>query len=124
MPRKVPARAVPPRFKAGWLAGIDRRYAPARVASETLAELHSALGGDLTPQQRLLCERVVWAHARLQQMEQHFATTGQLDASQWSGLTNTLLGLLRTLGLRRVAKDVPSLRDYIAQQPKPEEPQP
>jgi hypothetical protein len=122
VPRKRQvARAIPAKFYPGWRAGTDKRFRVAKVASKHHDDLTSAVGGDPTPQEAILIERVVWGHMRLQQIEQAFLTTGTFDTPQWIGLTNALVGLLRTIGLKRVAKKAPTLAELLAAEPQVEE---
>jgi hypothetical protein len=105
---------VPERFAPGFLQTTDRRYRPARIVAERLQELHEALGGAdaLSPQQKSLCERVVWLGARLQQLEQEFLAGQGLDAPEYTALVGSLTSVYRLLGLYRKAKPVETLAGY------------
>jgi hypothetical protein len=99
----------------GFLSDVDGRYAAARFAKDTFAELCNALGGveTVTPQERMLIENAVWAHARLRELTTEYATGKGLDADEFSTYSTVLSKALRTLGMKRVAKRVPSLRELL-----------
>ena len=109
---------IPNRFAAGYLEQLDGRTA---IAVEMRARWHSMtddLGGvdRLSYSQRSLVERALWIEHWIAQQERELAE-GRIeafDAGRWTQATNSLLGLYRTLGIERRAKDVTSLSDYIA----------
>ena len=108
-------RRLPERYRDNWLAEIDLRYAPARKATETLLELQEALGGaaELSPQQRMLCERATWLHLRLQSMEAEYLAGAGLDTRDYVAMTSTLVSVLHRLGMKRATRRVPSLSEYL-----------
>jgi hypothetical protein len=78
------------------------------------------LGGDnvVSQAQRSLVRRIATIQVQLERYEQTFAEqeTGgsvrQLDS--YVKLSNTLRRILVTVGIKRVPRDIPDLKDYIA----------
>lgn len=111
------SRDVPERFKAGWLDDLDGRRTLARELRQRYQELTDDLGGadELSYQRRTLAERAIWLEYHLAQQEQALAREGEgFDAGRWVQACNALVGLMKTLGLDRKARDVPSLSEYLA----------
>jgi len=109
---------VPERFRQGWLHSLDGRLSLARELRQRYQELTDDLGGadQLSYQRRTLAERAVWLEYHLSRQEQALAEGGEdFNAGQWVQSCNALVGLLKTLGLDRAARDVPSLAEYLAQ---------
>lgn len=116
--RSTKFRRVPERFSAGWLQDLDSRTALAREIRARYSALTNDLGGleRLSYQRRTLAERVVWLEYWLAMQEQHLAAgNGEFDAGKWTQACNALSGLLKTLGLDRVASDAPDLQTYLKQ---------
>ena len=116
-------RVIPAKFTPGFLERLDRRFLPAIAAQQVYEELTTSLGGEeqLSPQRKMLLERVVWLHLALQQSEQLFVKSGKFDDDHvYSQRIHALLSLLGKLGLNRVAKRVPSLAEVLrANEPAP-----
>lgn len=72
-------------------------------------------------QKEILCQRVIFITALLESMEIEVCSesagvalqNGRLSAGTYTQMTNTLIGLLKSLGLERKAKKVESLQTYI-----------
>jgi hypothetical protein len=111
------ATAIPLRYASGFMAELDGRSAVARELRGRLDDLMADLGGVevLSYQRRSLCERAIHLEARLQSLEAAFAqgTAENGDESRYAALTNSLLGIFRTLGLDRRAREL-TLGDYLA----------
>ena len=108
---------VPERFRQGWLHSLDGRLSLARELRQRYQELTDDLGGadQLSYQRRTLAERAVWLEYHLSRQEQALAEGGEdFNAGQWVQSCNALVGLLKTLGLDRAARDVPTLAEYLA----------
>jgi hypothetical protein len=78
--------------------------------------LQTDLGGrdQLSYQQRSLTKRAIWMEAIIEQQEIALSKGEEVDQGKLTQAVNSLIGLLKTLGLERRAKDVPSLAEYLA----------
>ena len=99
------------------LRDVDGRTQLGRLMRDTRADLVNALGGDPTPQEVLLIERVVFMAAKCALFEQA-ALTGKdgspaSDAYYLSWAAN-VRRTLQVLGLSRRARPVQTLQEYIA----------
>jgi hypothetical protein len=107
------------RFDAGFAWTLDRRSQTAREVASDLWELWTALGGleALSPQQRWLCERVVYLRRRMLVYESAVmnGTEPAMTAGEYSNFANVCQGHLRTLGLERRARVVRSLATVRAE---------
>jgi hypothetical protein len=110
------SKDVPERFKAGWLDDLDGRRTLARELRQRYQELTDDLGGSdqLSYQRRTLAERAIFLEYHLSREEQQLAQGEDFDAGRWVQACNALVGLMKTLGLDRKARDVPSLSEYLA----------
>ena len=86
-----------------------------RLAQERAEIMESELGS-LTAAKRMLIRRTVIMDMRLQQLEAEFLTTGNINVGEYTALSNSCLGLLRTLGIERQAKPVKRLTEILAEQ--------
>lgn len=110
-------RDIPDRFAAGYLERLDGRTAIAVEMRARWQSMTDDLGGvdRLSYSQRSLVERALWIEHWIAQQERELAE-GRIeafDAGRWTQATNSLLGLYRTLGIERRAKDVTDLASYI-----------
>ena len=108
--------AIPERFTAGYLDQLDGRTAVAADMRARWDALTADLGGAdrLSYSQRSLVERALWLEHWIAQQERILADGGDADTGRMTQATNSLLGLFRTLGLERRARDVtPDLATYI-----------
>ena len=111
------SRELPPNYSADWIEKLDGRTSLARAVSDRLAHLESDLGGHdaLSYQQRSLAKRVIWMEAVIEQQEAAIARGEEVDQGKLTQAVNSLIGLLKTLGLERKAKEVPDLASYLKQ---------
>lgn len=110
-------RDIPDRFAAGYLERLDGRTAIAVEMRARWQSMTDDLGGAdrLSYSQRSLVERALWIEHWIAHQERELAE-GRIeafDAGRWTQATNSLLGLYRTLGIERRAKDVTDLASYI-----------
>ena len=107
---------LPERYSEDWLAKLDGRTAIARVIRDRLEDLQTDLGGrdQLSYQQRSLTKRAVWMECIIEQQEIALSRGEAVDQGKLTQAVNSLIGLLKTLGLERKAKDVPTLQQYLA----------
>lgn len=103
-------------YSPNWLQQIDQRTALAQSLKSRHEELTSDLGGfsALSYQKRALIDRALFLEFHLQQEELKLAHGGEFDSGKWVQASNALLGIFRTLGLERRAKDVPDLGSYLS----------
>ena len=109
--------AIPDVFTPGYLADLDGRTAIAVAMRARWQELTDDMGGAdrLSYAQRSLAERALWLEHWIALQERELAAGNDADTGRMTQATNALLGLYRTLGLERRARDVtPDLAAYIA----------
>lgn len=107
--------AVTNQFSLEWRESLDGRTRLGRVVNDRLAALHADLGGveSLSFQKRVLCERLIWQTMLIESMERALSLGQPVEHGKLVQCTNTLIGLCKTLGLERVARDVPDLQTYL-----------
>jgi hypothetical protein len=105
----------PERYAPGWMDKIDKRTGVAVVMRERWQAFTDDLGGarSLSYAQRSLVERALWLEYWLVSQEQELASGSEFDVGKWVQAANSLQGILSKLGLERVARDVPSLDEYL-----------
>lgn len=111
----VKNRELPPRYRSDWIEKMDGRTTLARVVNERYETLANDLGGIevLSYQKRSLCKRAIWMEAIIEQQEAALSRGEEVDQGKLTQAVNTLIGLLKTLGLERQARDVPDLQQYL-----------
>lgn len=109
------AKTIPDHFEPRFLDDLDGRSNVTRRLRHRVAQLHSDLGGEdrLSYAQRSLCLRAIWLESWLEAREVDAAEGRPIDIGKQIQALNTLLGLWRTLGLERKARDVPDLQSYL-----------
>lgn len=102
-------------YSPGWLQQIDQRTTLAVELRQRQQALTDDLGGidRLSYQQRALVDRALFLELHLQQEELKLATGQDFDSGKWVQSCNALLGLFRTLGLNRQAKQAVDLNSYL-----------
>ena len=113
----MPRETIPNEFTPRFIDALDQRTVAARTLRQRLAEIHSDMGGEdrLSYAQRSIARRVVWLESWLETQEARAAEGEEIDMGRQSQALNTLLGMFKTLGIERKAKDAPSLTDYLRQ---------
>lgn len=115
--RKRKQRDVPARFEPGFIARMDGRTRYATFLRDRYDAIVTDLGGaDAVGHiKAALVERFVWLEAILQTIEVGIANE-EVDPDEvvgrWIQAVNALSGLATKLGIERVARDVPNLREY------------
>lgn len=101
-------KELPDQYRAGWLEAMDGRLGLVKAIRERLVMLTDDLGGveQMSYQRRSLAKRVVFLEAMLEQQEAAIARGEEVDAGKWTQGINSLIGLLKTLGLDRVSRDI------------------
>lgn len=104
-------------YAPDWLEKLDGRTRFAQVMQQRYQDLTADMGGldALSYQQRSIAKRIVHLEALIEQQEAALAKGEDIDAGRLTNTTNTLIGLLKAIGLQRQAKDVPNLHDYLKQ---------
>jgi hypothetical protein len=103
---------LPARFVPKFLDDADGRPHVIRVLRNRLEQLKDDAGVD-SYQKDLLAQRAIFIAAKLETMEVEAMTKNHIDFGSYTQATNCLLGLLKSLGLQRKAKEVMNLKSYI-----------
>jgi hypothetical protein len=107
--------SVPAKYSTGFLENLDGRLGVARDLRQRFEALTGDLGGSdsLSYAQRSLCERALFLEFWLARQEATLANGGKFEVGPWVQATNSLQGIFGKLGLRRVAKNVPSVTEFM-----------
>lgn len=105
---------IPATYSPDWLEKLDGRTTIARAVQSRYSALTTDLGGHdaLSYQRRSLCKRIVWLEAVIEQQEAALARGEDVDQGRMTQAVNTLVGLLKAIGLDRVAREC-SLSEYL-----------
>lgn len=116
--RSAKAVVLAPEYTVDFLQTLDGRSRVARELNARAAAMMADLGGEATLSyaRRSLVRRAIHLEARIEALEAGLAAGVDLDPVRYTALVNTLLGLLRALGLKREARNV-TLNDYIHGRP-------
>jgi hypothetical protein len=119
------ARRLPKYSRVNTLRVLDGRSKQARRIKTIMADLVADMGGaeQVSVAQRLLIERLAVDIVRLELLDAK-ATGGsftELDGRIAHALRNSVRPVLRDLGLKQRPTPGPSLDDFIASLPQPEE---
>ena len=106
---------VPVKYNTDFMAEMDGRVEVARTLRERLAAYYSDLGGqaNLSRMEQSICKRIVHVERWAEKTELTMAHGGTVDIHAYFVSVNVLSGLLSKIGLRRRAKLLPSLNDYL-----------
>jgi hypothetical protein len=109
------SREIPASYTGDWIQKLDGRTAIAKAIQDRLATLEDDLGGrdSLSYQQHSLCKRIVWLEALIESREAALARGDEISEGAHTQQINALVGLLKTVGLDRKARDVPDLQTYL-----------
>jgi hypothetical protein len=107
----LPDTAQPP----GPLPRVDGRTRFVMTVRRTRNAVTQALGGPdaVTPQQVIAIRMLAEAEALRQTLFAQAANGEAFSVGDYAALATQGQRALKLLGMRRIAKDVPSLRDYI-----------
>jgi hypothetical protein len=106
---------IPLSYSPDWLQRLDGRTRLAQAVNQRYQDLTADLGGNenLSYQKRSICKQVVWMEAIIEQQHAALSRGEEIDQGKLTQATNSLIGLFKTVGLERVAREVPTLKDYI-----------
>ncbi|QDT52246.1 hypothetical protein Pan44_02550 [Caulifigura coniformis] len=91
----------------------DARSLARRTILSRRAELIEAIG-EMSPQKELLVSQIVFYGLMLESLQIECIETGKFEPGVFTSLTNSLVGLLRMVGIEKQAKAVAgSLQDYL-----------
>jgi hypothetical protein len=109
---------LPAKYTAGFPWQLSRRVKTAREIAADLFALWQDLGGadDLSSQERTLCERAVYLRRRVLEHESAVMRGDKplMTEGEHANACNTLMGILKALGLHRRARPVRSLHEHMA----------
>ena len=107
--------AVPDTFVPRFWTGLDGRCGVAKEIRRRYEELRQDTGAD-SHQRDTLCQRAVFMGVQLETMECEAAESGKFDPGVYTQMCNSLLGLLRALGLDRHVPAAGGLQAYLREQ--------
>lgn len=116
-------RHLPKRYRPGLIRRLDARSQISRELRrdyEAIVAIHRGAPEDVTPLEGALIESLVFTNAWRRRVEEQAVKSGTLDVQRYVALVDRLHGIAKTIGLKRVLKDAPSLADLIAQEKKKE----
>lgn len=102
---------MPAAFTPQFWIEQDQRMHAARAIRQRLEQLREHAGID-SAQKEILAQRAIFISLRLESAEIEAARTGEFDQGTYIQAVNTLLGLLRALGLSKRTKSV-DLNSYL-----------
>jgi hypothetical protein len=105
-------RALPVRYDPSYVEVLDGRSRVGREVRDNFNQLIQDLGGSLSHQQTSLAKRAVWLEFVISREELRIARGEGVDIQPHVALVGSLLGLYRTLGIKRVAREA-RLSDYL-----------
>lgn len=99
----------------GLLDGVDGRSGPARRYRDLIEQLASDLGGidHISEAQTQLIRRTAGLAVRLEQAEAELINGGEIDSETYTREINALVRVLGAIGLKRRARQIPTLKQYI-----------
>src|SRR5580658_7890531 len=104
---------LPMRFTPKFWTDADRRVALVREIESRVERMKADAGAD-SFQKETLAERAVFLIAMLETAERDaIENVKPLDTGQYVQAVNSLIGVLKALGLERAAKKVGSLAEYV-----------
>jgi len=106
---------LPESYSSDWLTRLDKRTKIARAVLARIEELESDAGGadSLSAARRSLIRHAAWLDALVESFEMQLAAGEQIDVGGFTQALNSLLGLLRLVGLERRQRPVRTLREVM-----------
>jgi hypothetical protein len=106
--------AVPGSFDPNFIDRLSRRYTLTAVVIERREQLEAHCGGNPSYVEQSLIKRTLWLELIAESFEQKFAQGEAVDIGALTQLGNTLKGYYKDLGLKRTARPVAGLSDWLA----------
>jgi hypothetical protein len=96
---------------------LDRRTVLGKAVSQRFAGVAADCGGleNLAHAKIGLIRRFLWMECVIEGIELQLAAGEQIDIGSYTQLTNTWLGLARTLGLERKSRPVRRLHEHLTE---------
>lgn len=114
MTKRKTKASLPTTYVPTFLEDLDGRSSLAIEMRKRYLALKADSGAD-SVQKDLLVRRAIFMSTRLESMESDALEGKGLDAGCYTQAVNSLLGLLKALGLERKVKTTENLQDYIAE---------
>lgn len=108
---------IPKKYSPDFMERLDRRTVLGKAVSRRFEAVASDCGGieDLAHVKVGLIRRFLWMECVIEGIELQLAAGDQVDIGTYTQLTNTWLGLARTLGLERKSRPVRRLHEHLAE---------
>lgn len=106
---------IPDKYSPDFADRLDRRTNIAKAIRGRIEAIETDMGGadGLSHARRSLIRRTVWLEAVIEHSEQKLAAGEGIDLGGHTQAINTLIGLLRLLGLERRQRPAERLRDVM-----------
>lgn len=113
MPRtKVSPISLPAKFSPRFYEDADQRSHVVREIKRRIETLTNDCGAD-TIQKQILVARAIFLSTLIETNELNALDTGKIDVGQLVQATNSLLGVLKSLGLEKNTKTAIDLKTYV-----------
>jgi hypothetical protein len=106
------AGTLPGRFVPRFWDEADGRQMMVKEIKRRYEQLREDVGA-ASYQKDLLAQRAIFISVQLETMEANAVEGKAFDAGRYTQMVNTLLGLLKALGLERYIKHAADLRTYL-----------
>lgn len=100
------------RFEPKFLESTDQRCKVVRLIRERIEELKKDAGIDCI-QKEILAKQAVFISVQLETMQVDALEGKEFEVGRFCNLTNTLVGLLKTLGIARTTPKAVNLKTYL-----------
>ena len=105
------------KYTPDFMERLDRRTVLGKAVSQRFETVAADCGGleGLAHAKIGLIRRFLWMECVIESIELQLAAGEQIDIGTYTQLTNTWLGLARTLGLERKSRPVRRLHEHLAE---------
>lgn len=104
---------MPKEFEPRFIEDLDHRHAIAKEVRRRYEVLRNDVGADQSAQRDMLCRRAVFMGVCLETMEHEGLSDGNFDSGKYTQMVNSLIGLLRVLGLDKKPQAATDLTSYL-----------